>query len=71
MSTMVDEIVEKIRTGEYRMVVGNYRPLERRSSLGEWLPVYKYHPNTIRAASRRLVRRYDEAIHMGFMVYPS
>lgn len=71
MSSMVDEIVEKIRTGEYRMVVGDYRPLQRRSSRGEWIPCYKYHPNTIRAASRRLVHRYDETIHMGFMVYPT
>ena len=70
MCAMIDENVEKIRTGEYRMVVGIRQPLQRRSSLGEWTSVYKYHPNTVRAASRRLVHRYDETRHMGFMVYP-
>ena len=70
-SMAINEIVEKIRTGEYRMMIGISQPLQRRNSMGEWTPCYKYHRNTVRAASRKLVRKYDETLHMGFMVCPA
>lgn len=66
----VQEIIEKIKSGEYRMLAASYQPLQTRNSLGHWTTVYKYHANTIRAASRKLVRHYDETRHMGFMVFP-
>lgn len=66
----INEIIEKIRAGEYRMINSKVHPLQRlrispELPKGEWLPTYKYHRNTIRAAQRRLVYRFDKATLQG------
>ena len=59
MTTAITEILDGIRDGRYRMINSKVDPLQRlRTSVelpkGEWIPLKKYHPNTIRAAQRRM-----------------
>ena len=66
----INEIIEKIRAGEYRMINSKVDPLQRlrispELPKGEWIPLKKYHPNTVRAAQRRLVYRFDSASLQG------
>jgi hypothetical protein len=66
----VQEIIEKIARGEYRMILSKVDPLQRLyvsadSPKGQWIPLKKYHRNTIRAAQRRLAYRYDQVAMQG------
>lgn len=66
----VQEIVDKIAAGEYRMILSKVDPLQRlyvSADLpkGQWIPLKKYHRNTIRAAQRRLAYRYDQVAMQG------
>lgn len=60
----VQEILAKVASGEYRMILSKVDPLQRLyvsadSPKGQWIPLKKYHPNTIRAAQRRMKYRFD------------
>ena len=60
----VQEILAKVASGEYRMINSRVDPLQRlRISAelpkGQWIPLKKYHPNTIIAAQRRMTYRFD------------
>jgi|688.fasta_scaffold1242464_2 hypothetical protein len=61
----VREIIEKIASGEYRMLNQKRHPLQwLRRSTNEWVPMTKYHRNTVIAAQRRLKYRFDSvAMH--------
>lgn len=64
MNNEVTEILEGIRAGHYRMDNCKYAPLKRlrvspELPKGEWITFRKYHPNTIRAAQRRMVYQFN------------
>lgn len=66
----INEIIEKIRAGEYRMINSKVDPLQRLYITpdlpkGQWIPLKKHHRNTIRAVQRRLVYRFDKATLQG------
>lgn len=67
----IDEIIEGIRTGKYRMINSKIDPLQwlrisPELPKGEWIPLKKYHPNTIRAAQRRMTYRFNNATLIGY-----
>ena len=67
----VDEIINGVREGRYRMINSKVDPLQRlrispELPKGEWIPLKKYHPNTIRAAQHRMKYRFDEGKLTGF-----
>ena len=71
----INEILNGIREGRYRMVHSKVAPLQRliispELPKGEWIPLYKYHPNTIRAAQRRMKYQFDANRLMGHYVMP-
>ena len=67
----ISEIIEKIRTGAYRMRrVTLMNEMNQRVVLeyqldGRWLQVSTYHTQAIRAAQRRLAYRLDSAAGLG------
>ena len=66
----VDEIIDGVREGRYRMINSKVDPMQRlrispELPKGEWIPLKKYHPNTIRAAQRRMKYRFDVATMTG------
>lgn len=70
MNNDIIEIINGVREGRYRMVNSKVAPLQRlrispELPKGEWIPLKKYHPNTIRAAQRRMKYRFDEATFQG------
>ena len=69
----INEILDGIREGKYRMVHSKVAPLQRLITSpelpkGEWIPLYKYHPNTIRAVQRRMKYKFDDNRLMGYYV---
>ena len=60
----VQEILAKVASGEYRMILSKVDPLQwlrisPELPRGEWIPLKKYHRNTILAAQRRMKYRFD------------
>lgn len=69
----VTEILDGIRSGRYRMINSKVDPLQRlyvspELPKGEWIPLKKYHNNTIRAAQRRLTYRFNYETLQGHYV---
>jgi hypothetical protein len=69
----VTEIIDGIRSERYRMINSKVDPLQRlyitpELPKGEWIPLKKYHSNTIRAAQRRLTYRFNHETLQGHYV---
>ena len=71
----INEILDGIREGKYRMINSKVSPLERLYITpdlpkGQWIPLKKYHHNTIRAAQRRMKYQFDHNRLIGYYVMP-